>query len=76
MDYPPHRCSLGFANEPFEPGVHVCHIYSEDDERLSAILKFLLTGLQGGERSSCFSEHCDEQAVADELARHGLSYPE
>jgi hypothetical protein len=69
-----HRCRLGFANEQFEPGVHVCHIYSEDRERLNALLGFLLTGIQDGERTSCCSEHCEERFIVEELARHGLSY--
>lgn len=76
MDSSLHRCSLGFANQAFAPGVHVCHIYNDDNERLDAIKQFLLTGVQGGERSSCFSEHCDERAIADEFDRHGLSFSE
>jgi hypothetical protein len=69
-----HRCRLGFATERFEPGAHVCHIYSDDRERLTALLGFLVAGVQDGERSSCFSEHCQERFVVEELARHGLSY--
>lgn len=76
MNTPAHRCSLGFANERFEPGAHICHIYSDDAEQQDALLKFVLTGVQGGERSSCFSEYCDEQAIADALGRNGISYAE
>ncbi|NEV60567.1 MEDS domain-containing protein [Thiorhodococcus minor] len=76
MNPPAHGCSIGFANDQFEPGVHVCHIYGDDQEQQNALLKFLLTGVRGGERSSCFSEHCDEQAIAQELSRNGISYAE
>jgi hypothetical protein len=47
-----------------------------DEERQTARLKFMLAGLQAGERVSCFSEQAIEANLADLLSRHGLSYSE
>lgn len=68
--------SLGFTLQAFPPGVHICQIITNDDERQIALLKFLLAGLQAGECASCFSEQVIETNLANLLWRHGLSYSE
>lgn len=68
--------SLGFTLQAFPPGVHICQIVTDDDERQNALLKFLLAGLQAGERAGCFSEQVTEDKLSDLLCRHGMSYPE
>ncbi len=69
-----HAVSLGFTGQTFAPGVHICQIFSDDDERQEAILKFILSGLQGHERTACFSEHTHEEAVEEFLSGYGISY--
>lgn len=66
--------SLGFTAQAFQPGMHICQIVTNNDECQIAVLKFLLAGLQAGERASCFSEQVIEADLADFLCRHGLSY--
>jgi hypothetical protein len=66
--------SLGFTEERFPPGVHVCQIFKDDDERQDSLLSFLLSGLQAGERTSCFSDKATEPVVSEFLGRHGVSY--
>lgn len=68
------RISLGFTAQPFPPGVHVCQIFSEDDERQEAMLKFVLSGLQSRERTCCFSEKMKEAILAGFLESYGVSY--
>jgi hypothetical protein len=68
--------SLGFTPQEFPPGVHVCQIVGNDDERQETLLQFLLAGLQTGERASCFSENVTEAMLGDHLGRYGLSYSE
>jgi hypothetical protein len=68
--------SLGFTEQPFTAGVHVCQIIGNDAERQDSLLKFLLSGLQAGERASCFSEKVDEAALTEFLSRYGISYEE
>ena len=76
MTHNPQKISLGFTPQEFPAGVHVCQIIGHDEERLEAMLKFLLSGLQAGERASCFSENLPETMLADFLARHGISCQE
>ncbi|MFZ5428137.1 MAG: MEDS domain-containing protein [Thermodesulfobacteriota bacterium] len=69
-----HAISLGFTGQQFEPGVHICQIFSDDDERQEALLKFILSGLQGGERAACFSERTTAEAVEEFLDGFGVSF--
>jgi hypothetical protein len=69
-----HAISLGFAEQKFPPGVHICQIFNDDDERQDALLKYLLSGLQGGECISCFSEKVRESLIEAFLAENGISY--
>ncbi|MBI5551885.1 MAG: MEDS domain-containing protein [Desulfobacterales bacterium] len=66
--------SLGFTNDKTPVGTHICQIFSDDDERGEALLKFLVSGLAAGERAACFSEKITEQTVRGFFADHGLSY--
>ncbi|MBI4806757.1 MAG: MEDS domain-containing protein [Desulfovibrio sp.] len=68
------KISLGFTGQQFEPGVHICQIFSEDNERQDALLQFILSGLQAGERVSCFSEKATEEALDEYLSNFGISY--
>jgi hypothetical protein len=65
--------SLGFTKQPFPPGVHICQIFSSDDERQDSLLKFILSGLQSNERTCCFSDNATEQVVTEFLSNHGIS---
>jgi hypothetical protein len=71
-----HAISLGFTDQRFEPGTHICQIYSDDAEREEVLLKFLLSGLLAGECVSCFSEHLPQIQLATYLADHRLSCAE
>lgn len=66
--------SLGFTDQKFPPGVHVCQIYTDDNERQESVLKFLLSGLQAGGKTSCFSENVSAAAIRQFLEAHGISY--
>lgn len=64
---------LGFGAQQFPPGVHICQIFSSDDERQESLLKFILAGLQSHERTSCYSDKTTEQAVGEFLGNFGIS---
>lgn len=66
--------SLGFTQEKFAPGVHICQIFSDDLERQESLLHFILSGLQTRERVSCFSNKTTDQAIGEFLALYGLDY--
>lgn len=73
MPHDHHTISLGFTRQTFPAGVHVCQIYSNDEERLSSLLEFLRSGLVAGERTACFTDNLDEKHLAKYLNQHGLS---
>ena len=73
MAHEPHMVSLGFTNQSFPAGGHICQIFSDDNERLDALLEFLRSGLAAGEKSACFTEKLDEKRLVDYLANHGIS---
>ena len=66
--------SLGFTNDKTPAGTHICQIFSDNDERSEALLKFLVSGLAAGERAACFSEKVTEQTIRGFFAEKGLSY--
>jgi hypothetical protein len=72
----PHNTtiSLGFTNNQAPAGTHICQIFSDDDERSEALLKFLVSGLSSGERAACFSEKVTEQTIRGFFTEKGLSY--
>lgn len=73
MGHSDRKISLGFADEMFSPGVHICQIVTDDEERQDTVLKFLLSGLQAGELTSCFSDKMTGSIVAGYLDEHGMS---
>lgn len=66
--------SLGFTNDKTPVGTHICQIFSDDDERGEALLKFLVSGLAAGERAACFSEKMTAQTIRGFFNYHGLSF--
>ncbi len=68
--------SLGFTEERVPAGTHMCLIFTDDDERLDSLLKFLLSGVMEGERAACFSEKVTEEMIRAYFAKHGISYDE
>ena len=70
----PSTISLGFTEQQFPAGVHICQIFGDDDERKDALFKFLLSGLQAGERVTCFSEKVDKTDLAKFMTQNGIPY--
>lgn len=66
--------SLGFTEEQFPVGVHICQIFNDDNEREEALLKYLLSGLQTGERVCCFSEKTSRGMLAEFFVSFGIDY--
>ncbi len=50
------QINLGFTDQHFEAGVHICQIFNDENERQDALLKFLISGLLSNEKVSCFSK--------------------
>lgn len=76
MPHERHTVALGFADQTVPPGAHICQIFSADEERLDALMRFLRSGLEAGERAACFTEKLDETQLTNFLAERGLSCEE
>lgn len=67
---------LGFAVARVPAGTHVCHIYSDAEERNGALLRFLASGLRAGEATACFSDNVTEEMLQAHLDAEGVSLAE
>lgn len=76
MENQNRKISLGFTNQQFEPGVHICQIFNDDDERHESLVNFIISGLQSGESTACFSEKETENTLSDFFAQKGIKYKE
>ncbi len=74
MNTRPPLVNLGFTEERFPAGVHICQIFSDDDERQEALLQYLLSGISSGERTACFSDKATPSDLEGFLAGRGHSY--
>ncbi len=54
----------------------MCLVFSDDNERRESLLKFLLSGLQNGERTACFSSRITEKELRDYFGKNDISYDE
>ncbi len=70
------KISLGFTKQQFEPGVHICQIFSNDEERHNALINFIVSGLQAGENTACFTENETESTLTEYFKSNGISYKE
>jgi len=73
MSNQPPLCPLGFTDQLFPAGSHICQIYSDDEERQDSLLGFLESGLNNGEKAACFSSKTGDATLAAYLEEHGLS---
>jgi len=76
MNHAHPTTSLGFAGGVFPVGTHVCQVVTDDREREEALLAFLTSGLEAGERSACFSDKISQDAVLRHLETSGFSSDE
>ncbi|QIA06224.1 MEDS domain-containing protein [Draconibacterium halophilum] len=67
------KVSLGFTNEQFDSGIHICQIYSDEEERTDSISKFILSGLKSNEKVACFSDKEDKKKINHFLQQNGIS---
>ena len=65
---------LGFTLERLPPGLHICQIIGQDEERQEAVLKFLWSGLQANERACCFSDKLSKESIKGFLEDKNISF--
>jgi hypothetical protein len=67
---------LGFVDSRMPAGTHICQIYNLDEERNDSLLKYLLSGINSGERVTCFSDNITEDEIEEYFKEKGLSFNE
>ncbi len=67
-----HSIPLGFTDEKFPAGTHMCLFYSDEEERLEILSKFLQSGLAAGERAVYFSKDMPATGLLDSLDNLGV----
>jgi len=67
--------SLGFTDELFPQGIHMCYFYSDEEERRAVIPQFLARGLGAGERTGYFARHIPASDLLSSLESLGVDVP-
>jgi hypothetical protein len=75
MDPQPTLCSMGFTEEMFPAGTHMCLIFDDDAERERVIARFLEAGLASGEKTAYFADVMTPDEVGSWLAGMGVELP-
>lgn len=68
------KISLGFTSQEFEPGVHICQIFNDDEERHQALIDYVVSGIKTDEKTACFTEKESETSLKEHFAKHELNY--
>ncbi len=64
---------MGFTDEQFPAGTHMCLIYNNEEERQKIISKYLEGGLFTGEKVAYFAEEMSPDQIREWLAEMGIS---
>ena len=67
--------SMGFSDQKFPAGTHMCLIYDDDEERRKLIAKYLDAGLREREKVAYFADTMSVDEVRDWLAGMGVKVP-
>lgn len=66
----PHMVHLGFTDEHFPVGTHICQLYSDENEREEALLKFVAEGIRSGEKTACFTDNSSSEKVLNYIEEY------
>jgi len=76
MDRTQRQAAMGFSDERFPVGTHMCLIYDDDNERRKLIAKYLDAGLREGEKVSYFADTMPVAEVREWLTGMGVKIPQ
>jgi len=72
MDQAQRQVVMGFTDERFPVGTHMCLIFDDEDERRKLIGKFLKAGLREGEKVAYFADTMTPAEVTTWLRERGV----
>lgn len=67
-----HHIPMGFTDGTFSPGIHMCYIYNDENERNSIIYRFLESGLLHGENVLCLMDTNTVDEMKERQAALGI----
>ncbi|NLO26900.1 MAG: hypothetical protein GX113_01770 [Actinobacteria bacterium] len=67
--------NMGFTEEPFPVGAHVCLIYESEEERRALMSKFVEAGLKDGEKVLYLTDVMRPEELLDWLSDLGVALP-
>ena len=68
------KITLGFTDQKFDQGAHICQIFSSDEERQESLLNYLVSGINNHEKTACFTEKEKKENFVEYFAKHGIEY--
>ena len=68
----PIKINMGFADEQFPAGIHMCMIYNSEKERQKIISKYLEAGLSTGEKVAYFAAEMSPEQIREWLVEMGI----
>lgn len=66
------KVKVGFTEELFQAGTHMCLIYNSEEERNEVISKFIDAGLKTDEKVAYFCDHNNTEVVESWLNEKGV----
>jgi len=75
MEHNENLTNMGFTDERFPSGTHMCLIYSNENERRKVIGKFLESGITANEKVSYFADIMKPEAVCEWLRKMDIKLP-
>ena len=73
MGTPVKKISMGFTKEKYPPGTHMCLIFNDENERKKVISKFLLSGINAGEKVAYFTDEPNPLHIIGWMTKYGLN---
>ena len=66
------KVNMGFTNEEFPAGTHMCLIYNKEEEREKIISKYLQSGLSSSEMVAYFADDTSKEEMNEWLSEMGI----
>lgn len=66
--------SLGFCDQKFPEGQHICYIYNDDDERLEVMAKYLKSGAEANEKLLYLVDGMTSEEMLNHLKSLGVDF--
>jgi len=74
METSARMISLGFSDQTFPEGQHICYIYNDDDERLRIMTDYLKSGQEAKEKLLYLVDAMTSEEMLDYLKNAGIDF--